>query len=105
MYQKLSYLSGTSDKPLIGLTIGEMFDRACLQYADKEAIVSVHQNIRLTYKELADKVNAFAASLIELGFDTGDRLGGLGIKQCRMAHHAVRLLQDRRDLGQSKPCL
>lgn len=75
MYQKLSYLSGTSDKPLIGLTIGEMFDRACLQYADKEAIVSVHQNIRLTYKELADKVNAFAASLLELGFDTGDRFG------------------------------
>lgn len=75
MYQKLSYLSGTSDKPLIGLTIGKMFDRACLQYADKEAIVSVHQNIRLTYKELAHKVNAFAAGLLELGFDTGDRFG------------------------------
>lgn len=75
MYEQLSYLSGTSNKPLIGLTIGEMFDRACEQYADKEAIVSVHQNQRLTYKELGDKVEAFCASLLELGFETGDRLG------------------------------
>lgn len=75
MYQKLSYLSGVSDKPLIGLTIGEMFDRACIKYADKEAVVSIHQNRRLTYKQLSEQVDAFAASLLELGFDTGDRLG------------------------------
>ncbi|UNU74043.1 AMP-binding protein [Moraxella nasovis] len=74
-YEKLSYLSGTSDKPLIGLTIGEAFDRACKQYGDKEALVSVHQNKRLTYQALNDKVNAFAASLLDLGFKTGDRLG------------------------------
>lgn len=72
---KLSYLSGTSTKPLLGLTIGEMFDRACQQYADKEALVSVHQNARLSYRQLQDKVNAFAAQLLELGFETGDRLG------------------------------
>ncbi|MFA9486875.1 AMP-binding protein [Moraxella haemolytica] len=75
MYQKLSYLSGISDKPLIGLTIGEMFDRACIKYADKEAVVSIHQDCRLTYQQLSEQVNAFAASLLELGFDTGDRLG------------------------------
>lgn len=75
LYQKLSYVSGTSDKPLIGLTIGEMFDRACKQYANKEALVSIHQNKRMTYQELHDNVNAFASSLLELGFHTGDRLG------------------------------
>lgn len=75
VYQQLSYLSGTSTKPLIGLTIGEMFDRACKKYADKEAIVSIHQHKRMTYQDLQNTVNAFASSLLELGFATGDRLG------------------------------
>ncbi|AZC04591.1 hypothetical protein DKE50_011870 [Acinetobacter nosocomialis] len=33
----------------------------------REAIVSFHQNRRLTYKALQDEVNAFACSLLKLG--------------------------------------
>ena len=43
-----SYTSGTSDAPLIGLTIGDMFDRTATRYADNEALVSRHQNLRYT---------------------------------------------------------
>ncbi|SPL69940.1 AMP-binding protein [Acinetobacter stercoris] len=71
----LSYANGTSDHPLLGMTISESFDQACDQYADHEAVVSCHQNIRLTYKELQAKVNAFACSLLKLGLKKGDRLG------------------------------
>lgn len=64
---RLSYASGPSSQPLIGMTIGEKFDQACQQYAEREAIVSSHQNRRLSYKELQDEVNAFACSLLQLG--------------------------------------
>ncbi|OUY08947.1 AMP-binding protein [Acinetobacter populi] len=72
---KLSYLSGKSSQPLIGMTIGELFDKACDNYADQDALISVFQNKRLTYRELQVKVEAFACSLIALGFQKGERLG------------------------------
>ena len=72
---RLSYAYGTSQQPLLGMTIGDKFDQACLQYADQDAVISVHQNVRLSYKQLQNKVNAFACSLIQLGLNKGDRLG------------------------------
>ncbi|MFW1839404.1 AMP-binding protein [Acinetobacter gyllenbergii] len=71
---RLSYASGTSSQPLLGMTIGDKFDQACQQYAEQEAIVSSHQNRRLSYKELQHEVNAFACSLLKLGLKKGDRL-------------------------------
>ena len=75
MSKKISYASGTSDKPLLGSTIGNIFDKISNQYFDREAIVSVHQDIRLTYKELSEKVNELAKALISSGFKKGDRIG------------------------------
>ena len=75
MSKKISYASGTSDKPLLGSTIGNNFDKISNQYSDREAIVSVHQDIRFTYKELAEKVNELAKALISSGFKKGDRIG------------------------------
>ena len=72
---RLSYAYGTSQQPLLGMTIGDKFDQACQQYADQDAVVSVHQNVRLTYRELQEKVDAFACSLLKLGLCKGDRLG------------------------------
>ena len=37
-------------------------------------MVSVHQNVRLSYKQLQDQVNAFACSLLQLGLEKGDRI-------------------------------
>ena len=50
--QRWSYTSGTSDVPLIGLTIGDMFDGIADRYPDNEAVVSRHQNLRYTYRQL-----------------------------------------------------
>ncbi|WP_433847016.1 AMP-binding protein [Acinetobacter proteolyticus] len=71
---RLSYASGTSSQPLLGMTIGDKFDQVCQQYAEQEAIVSSHQNRRISYKELQHEVNAFACSLLKLGLKKGDRL-------------------------------
>lgn len=72
---KLSYAYGASNQPLLGMTIGEKFDEACNKYATQDALVSVHQEIRLTYQQLQQQVNAFACSLLALGLEKGDRLG------------------------------
>lgn len=72
---KVSYASGTSDKPLLGMTIGEAFDRTVSLHADREAIISIHQNMRLTYRQLSEQVNIAAKALMALGLQKGDRIG------------------------------
>ena len=61
--------------PLIELTIGDFFDQIVEQNPDKEALVSAHQHIRLTYRELQQKVNQLASTLIGMGLQKGDRVG------------------------------
>ena len=75
MSKEISYASGASNKPLLGDTIGNKFDAIASKYSEREAIVSVHQNIRLTYNELAKKVNTLAKALISSNFKKGDRIG------------------------------
>jgi fatty-acyl-CoA synthase len=70
-----SYVSGTSDKPLLGITIGDLFDQIAAAFPNNEALVSRHQNLRLTYRELQAQVNQCARGLIKLGLQKGERLG------------------------------
>ena len=71
----VSYASGPSDKPLLGSTIGKFFDYAAGRYAEREAVVSIHQQVRFTYSELAERVNKLAKAFIGAGFQKGDRIG------------------------------
>ena len=75
MTQSTSYASGPSDKPLLGLTIPAMFDRTVAEFGDREAVVCLHQGVRLTYRELAERVNTLAKAFIACGFHKGDRVG------------------------------
>jgi fatty-acyl-CoA synthase len=70
-----SYVCGTSDQPLIFKTIGDAFDQTVEQWPDKEAIVVRHQGIRWTYSQLGEAVDEFAAGLLGLGLEPGDRVG------------------------------
>jgi fatty-acyl-CoA synthase len=69
-----SYAFRGSEKPLIGMTIGEMFDEIADKYPDNDAIVSIHQNSRYTYRQLQQEVNRAAKGFIALGLKKGDRL-------------------------------
>jgi len=71
----VSYASGPSDKPLLGSTIGKFFDYAAGRFAEREAVVSIHQQVRFTYSELAERVNKLAKAFISAGFQKGDRIG------------------------------
>jgi len=75
MQLRQSYVHGTSDIPLRGETLGDNFDSTVERFPNHEALVVRHQQIRWTYKELQEKVNQFAAGLLELGLKPGDRVG------------------------------
>jgi fatty-acyl-CoA synthase len=70
-----SYVHGASAMPLIGQTIGQNFDAAVTKWRDEDALVVLHQNIRWTYAELQLEVDNFAAGLLSLGLEPGDRIG------------------------------
>src|ERR1700732_71313 len=70
-----SYASGTSDTPLLGLTIGDMFDQTVEKFPDHPALISRQQDIRLTYRELQTQVDQCAKGLLHMGFQKGQRIG------------------------------
>jgi fatty-acyl-CoA synthase len=70
-----SYLSGTSDTPLLGMTIGDALDRTVAHFPDRDALISCHQGLRYTWSTLQDEVNHFARGLMALGIQKGDRVG------------------------------
>ncbi len=70
-----SYVNGASALPLLGDTVGVHFDRAAVRWADAEALVARHQNVRWTYAELQRRVDACAAGLLALELEPGDRVG------------------------------
>jgi len=70
-----SYTQGASAVPLIGDTIGAHFQAAAERWADRPALIVTQQNVRWTYAELNARVDAFAAGLLALGLEPGDRVG------------------------------
>ena len=70
-----SYVSGASSVPLIGETIGVHFDAIARLHADRDALISRHQGIRWTYRELRQRVDNLAMGLRRLGLARGDRIG------------------------------
>ena len=75
MNTRLSFVSGAGTKPLIYRTIGNALQVTAETYPEQEALVVRHQDVRWTYQELNRRVDDFAAGLIALGFEPGDRVG------------------------------
>ena len=70
-----SYAHGASDTPLLGLTIGQCLERAAAEHPGREAVVSVQEDVRLTYAELDRAVDRLATGLLQRGVQAGDRVG------------------------------
>jgi fatty-acyl-CoA synthase len=70
-----SYVHGASAAPLIGDTIGVLFDRIVERFAERDALIVRHQRVRWTYRELKERVDTFAAGLLAFGLKRGDRIG------------------------------
>jgi fatty-acyl-CoA synthase len=70
-----SYSHGTYDTPLLGDTIGAHFERTAQQFAERPALVSCQQDVRMTYAQLDAAIDAVASGLLRAGIETGDRVG------------------------------
>ena len=73
--ESLSYVHGACDVPLIGETIGDLFDRVTEKVPDNEALVSCHQGLRYTYRQLQAACDLLARGLMACGIQKGERVG------------------------------
>jgi len=70
----LSYSRG-HDAPLIDASIWDAFRKTASRFPNNEALVARHQNMRLTFSELAAAVEQTARGLTGLGLGPQDRIG------------------------------
>ncbi|GAB4544493.1 MAG: AMP-binding protein [Phycisphaerales bacterium] len=70
-----AYAHSVNDHPLVGMTIDEYFKGVVETFPDNEAIVSIPQGRRLTYRALDAGVQEVAKGLLALGVAPGDRVG------------------------------
>lgn len=70
-----SYFHRGGEQPLMGSTIPQHFAEIATRFPDHEAVVSVPQQRRLSYRQLAAEVDQVAKGLLAFGFGKGDRIG------------------------------
>ena len=75
MTETTSYVSGISDTPLLGHTIGHALDLAAARWGDRPALIDRGTGTRWSWKDLQREADTFAAGLLGLGLVPGDRIG------------------------------
>ena len=71
----LSSAFGPTTTPLLDETISANLARTVAEYGDREALVSVEQGQRYSYREFAAAVDQVATGLMAIGVGKGDRVG------------------------------
>ncbi|KAM6164339.1 medium-chain acyl-CoA ligase ACSF2, mitochondrial [Rhynchocyon petersi] len=75
---RLSYIQGDTGINLINKTVGQCLDTTAQRLPDKEALVVMQENLRLTYAQLKEEVDKAASGFLSIGLCKGDRLGMWG---------------------------
>ncbi|HEX3408203.1 MAG TPA: AMP-binding protein [Caulobacteraceae bacterium] len=75
MDAELSYVKGGEGPPLLEITIGQALDAAAARWGGADALVSVQQKIRWSWRTLAGRADALAVGLLAMGLAPGDRVG------------------------------
>ncbi|MEN8130427.1 MAG: AMP-binding protein [Pseudomonadota bacterium] len=70
-----SYCHRGGETPLLGETIPEHFAHIAEQFPEQEAVVSMHQQRRMSYREMVRGVDKLARGLLDIGFGKGARIG------------------------------
>ncbi|CAG2064723.1 unnamed protein product, partial [Timema podura] len=88
-YPRPSYWFETGSEPLLPLTLGQLIEWAAEEYADKEAFVSVYENVRWTFKESKEKADRLAAGFLALGLNPGDVIALWGFNSSYFYHTSL----------------
>ena len=70
----LSYVHGPGTTPLLADTIGGALNTAAARWADRDALISCHQQQRYSYAQVRDEADRVARSLMAIGVERGDRV-------------------------------
>ncbi len=70
----LSYSRGPAS-PLVEHTVDQACRETVRRFPERDALVSVHQNLRLTFTQLDERVEQAARGLAGIGLTAGDRVG------------------------------
>ena len=60
---------------LLNDTVGGLLKRTCAKFPEHDALVFPSQDLRWSYSELSEQVDALAAAFLAAGFVIGDRVG------------------------------
>jgi fatty-acyl-CoA synthase len=71
----LSHVIGDTSTPPVHLTIPAFLAHAVARGGAREAVVFCEQHIRWSWNDFAERIDEFAAALLALGVDKGDRVG------------------------------
>ncbi|XP_036912728.1 medium-chain acyl-CoA ligase ACSF2, mitochondrial [Sturnira hondurensis] len=74
----LSYIRGCTKPQLINKTVGQCLADTAQRFPNLEALVVLHEDIRLTFAQLKEEVDKAASGLLSIGLCRGDRLGMWG---------------------------
>lgn len=72
-----SYAQGGGQQPLLGMTVGDVLDRAAERWPECDALLVAHQGVRWNWVELRTRARKLASGLLALGLKPGDRIGML----------------------------
>lgn len=61
---RLSYVHRAGSEPLLYLSMGQLVERAARRYGEREALVSVEEGVRLSYRQLLHQVLLSTPSII-----------------------------------------
>ncbi len=91
MTHSLSHSTGSTDTPLLEHTVGAALRITALRYPNRDALVSLFQNLRYTYAELDRAADNVAAGLATLGVKAGDRVAIWSANRAEwlVAHHGA----------------
>jgi len=75
MAEGVSYVSGASGEPLLGVTIGQQLEKAAIHWPDRPALISPSHGVNWSWRELRRRVSDLAAGFVALGLKRGERIG------------------------------
>jgi fatty-acyl-CoA synthase len=71
----IAHVSGERTVPLLHKTIPALFAETVSAHGERDAAVFLGQDKRFSWNELSETVDAFAAGLLSLGLEKGERIG------------------------------